>query len=74
VIQFLCSSCHMLLSVPHTRAGRRVKCPFCAGPTAVPVQEDAASRSRPRSAGWARMVVAGMSAVLGVVVWYCWAR
>jgi hypothetical protein len=74
MIRFPCTSCHMRLSVPPTQAGRRVKCPFCAAPTAVPVQCGAPTCSHPGVAGRTRMFVAGMSAALGDFVRYCGVR
>jgi hypothetical protein len=74
MLDFLCSRCHMQLTVPHDRAGRRVKCPFCAAPVSVPAGRAAPPGARPGPFARARAVGGALAAVLGGLVWYCWAR
>ena len=61
MIRITCPSCHALLRVQDSAAGRRLKCPGCAEvvavPTSLPTAEDRPSsgRTRPkRTAGGAR--------------------
>ena len=75
MIRFLCSSCKMTLAAADNRAGRRVKCPYCAFPMAVP--RDAGTRTLPRgTALWQRPVVLGtlLAFVLGGLLLYWGAR
>lgn len=49
MIRFACSNCQMAVDVPPQRAGKRVKCPYCFSPVAVPrASEVLASRAANR--------------------------
>ena len=75
MIRFLCSSCQMALAAPDNRVGRRVKCPYCAFPIAVP--SDVGKRALPRNTtSWQRPIMLGtlFVFVLGGLLLYWGAR
>jgi len=74
MLDFLCSSCHMQLSVSPDRAGRRVKCPYCAAPSSVPVRQEARPGVQPGLLARGRVIGAALAAVLGRLLGYGWAR
>ncbi len=49
MIKFNCSSCGKKIGVPEEYAGKRVRCPGCKQPTAVPVPEPVAVEDDPYS-------------------------